>query len=208
MNEKEWFILQKDVEKAILNNNHFGELVSSEKTGDNTYTITIRCPHCGQKTSYKNFNQRILGVFKMSCRNCNQEMNMTPLAFKHVKDDYARNLEVYRRIKSGEVSVTVTPCMSEAEFTAMAELALDGVKISNYMDISDAREGKPYLGKKIIKRTAENIKSLGKDNFFLIPLTRYANRITKHLLSLGVDQNRICRLDEVIIGPGDNGYAE
>ena len=206
MNDKEWFRLQKDVQKAIIKNDHFGKLISSEKTGDNTYSITVRCPHCGQITTYKNFNQRILGIFKMSCRHCNQEMNMTPLAFTHVRDDYERNIEVYRRIISGYVSVTVTPCMSEAEFSAMAELALDGAKIDNFMDISDAKEGKMYLGKKILKRNAENIRALGKDNFFLIPLTRFANRITKHLLSLGVDKSRICRLDEVIIGTGDRGY--
>jgi len=106
MDDTEWFTLQKDVQKAIINNEHFGELISSEKMGETTYSITIRCPHCKQLITYKNFRQRILGIFKLACRNCNQVMNMTPLAFGYVRDDYVRNLEVFRRIKSGDVPVT------------------------------------------------------------------------------------------------------
>ena len=207
MNDKEWFALQKDVQKAIIMNDHFGELTSSEKIGENSYSITIRCPRCRQLTTYQNFHQRILGIFKLACRNCNQVMNMTPLAFGYVRDDYVRNLEVFRRIKSGDVPVTVTPCMAEPEFAAMAEIALDGVRIENFMDISDEKVGRKYMGKKILKRNAENVNSVSKDNFFLIPLSRYANRIITHLLSLGVDKNRICRLDEIIIGTGDGDYA-
>lgn len=207
MNDKEWFALQKDVQKAIIMNDHFGELTSSEKSGENSYSITIRCPHCRQLTTYPNFHQRILGIFKLACRNCNQVMNMTPLAFGYVRDDYVRNLEVFRKIKSGDVPVTVTPCMSEPEFAAMAEIALDAVRIENFMDISDEKVGRKYMGKNILKRNAENVNSVSKDNFFLIPLSRFANRIFSHLLSLGVDKNRICRLDEIIIGTGDRCYA-
>jgi len=97
--------------------------------------------------------------------------------------------------------------MSEPEFAAMAEIALDGVRIKNFMDISDEKVGRKYMGKNILKRNAENVNSVCKDSFFLIPLTRYANRIKTHLLSLGVSQNRICRLDEIIIGTGDTDYA-
>ena len=206
MNKKEWFALQRDVQKAIIENDHFGELISGEQTGDNEHTITIRCPHCHQVITYKNFNQRILGIFKIACRNCNQQMNITPLAFKNVRDDYERNLEAFRKIKTGNIPVTVTPCMNEAEFTAMAEIALKNVKIEQFMDISDEKAGKAYLGKKILKRTIENINIYCKDNYFLIPLSRFANRITKHLLSLGVEHERICRLDEVIVDPESINY--
>ena len=207
MSDKEWFTLQKDVQRAIIMNDHVGELISSEKMEESTYSITVRCSYCGQLITYHNFHQRILGIFKLACRNCNQTMNMTPLAFKHVRDDYERNLKVFKRIKRGDVPVTVTPCMSEPEFTAMAEIALDGVKIENFMDISDAKVGKEYMGKYILKRSDENVNTVCKGNFFLIPLSRYANRVFSQLLLLGVDKNRICRLDEIIVGTGDRQYA-
>lgn len=200
MNEKEWLEFQKDVQKAIILNNYFGESLSSEKIAENSYSITIRCPHCKQVITYKNFHQRILGIFKLTCRNCNQAMNMTPLVFGHVRDDSARNLEVYKKIKSDYVPVTVTPCMSEPEFAAMADIALDGVNIKNFMDISDDKVKKPYMDKKVLKRNAENVNYTCKDHYFLIPLTRFANKIFSHLLSLGVNEKRICRLDEIIVG--------
>lgn len=199
MNKKEWFELRKDVQKAIMLNDHFGQLISSRKSGQNNYILTIRCPHCRKVITYKNFHQRILGIFKLTCRYCNQAMNMTPLAFNHIKDDYKRNLKVFKTIKKGRVPVTVTPCMNEAEFTAMAEIALSKVRIQNFMDISSEKAKKAYLGKKVLKRTAENIKGLGKDHYFLIPLTRFANRIFSNLIALGVDKDRICRLDEIIL---------
>lgn len=200
MNEKEWFEFQKDVQKAIILNDCFGELLSSEKIVENNYSITIRCPHCKQVITYKNFHQRILGILKLTCRNCNQAMNMTPLIFGHVRGDYARNLEVFKKIKSDHVPVTVTPCMSEPEFAAMADIALEGVIIKNFMDISDDKVKKPYMDKKVLKRNAKNVNSICKDHYFLIPLTRFANRIFSHLLSLGVNEKRICRLDEIIVG--------
>lgn len=201
---KEWFELQKDVQKAIILDDHFGDLISTDETGGRIYSITVRCPHCKQVVSYGNFQQRILGIFKLVCRNCNQTMNMTPFAFKHVQSDYARDREVFKKIKNELVPVTVTPCMNEAEFAAMAEVALEGVNIQNFMDINEEKTKKPYLGKGVFKRNAENIKSFCRDNYFLIPLTRFADRIFSHLLSLGVDKNRICRLDEIIVGKENN----
>lgn len=200
MNKKEWFEFQKDVQKAIILNDCFGELLSSEKIAENSYSITIRCPHCKQVITYNNFHQRILGILKLTCRNCNQAMNMTPLIFGHVREDYARNLEVFKKIKSDHMPVTVTPCMSEPEFAAMADIALEGVIIKNFMDISDDKVKKPYMDKKVLKRNAKNVNSICKDHYFLIPLTRFANRIFSHLLSLGVNEKRICRLDEIIVG--------
>lgn len=207
MTKDEWFELQKDVQKAIITNDHFGEMISSKNSGTNE-SIVIRCPHCNQIITYNNFCQRILGVFKIACRNCNQSMNMTPLAFRNVRDDYERNIKIFEIIRCGEVSIIVTPCMNEAEFTAMAEIFL-GVnsintnnvctdRIVNYMDINDEKVGKMYLGKVILKRNVENcIDAYNKGYYFLIPLTRFANRIFSHLLSLGVDKCRICRLDEI-----------
>ncbi len=197
MNGKEWFELQKDVQKAIISNDHFGELIASNKISENNYSITIRCPHCMEITTYNNFHQRILGVFKLACRKCNQSMNMTPMAFGHVKDDYTRNQSVFKIIKKGRVPVTVTPCMNEAEFVAMSEVFLNGVNIVNFMDISDDKVNKTYNGKTVFKRNAENINSACKDHYFLVPLTRFADRIFSHLVSLGVDASRICRLDEI-----------
>jgi radical SAM superfamily enzyme YgiQ (UPF0313 family) len=200
MNEAEWFALKKDVQKALITNDHFGELVSSERLDGDRSAITIRCPHCAEVSTYKSFHQRILGIFKVTCRKCNQPMNMTPLAFDSVKEDYAVNLEAFHRIKDGVVPVTVTPCMHEAEFAAMAEVALSGVEIENFMDMSDQKVGQTYMGRTILKRSAENIASICGDNYFLIPLTRYANRIVAHLLSLGIERSRICRLDEILVG--------
>ena len=200
LDDTEWFRLQRDVQKALITNDHFGELVTSEKLDGDKYAVTIRCPHCGEIVTYKNFHQRILGIFKLTCRICNQPMNMTPLAFDHVKDDYAVNFEVFYKMRNTRVPVTVTPCMNEAEFAAMTEVALSDVKIENFMDISDRKVGQTYMGKTILKRSADNLNSICKNNYFLIPLTRFANRIVAHLLSLGIDRSRICRLDEVLVG--------
>ena len=200
MNKGEWFELQKDVQKSLIMNEHFGELLFSKQIAENLYCFTIRCPHCGEEITYNNFHQRILGVFKLICRNCNQAMNMTPFVFGHVRNDYERNLKVYNIIKEGKVPVTVTPCMNEAEFSAMADISLEGVNIQNFMDISDDKVDKTYMSKIILKRNAENVTSICKNHYYLIPLTRFADRIFSHLLSLGVDKNCICRSDELIVG--------
>ncbi|MFA4917249.1 MAG: radical SAM protein, partial [Syntrophales bacterium] len=200
MDGKEWFDLQKNVQKEILLNDHFGEFISSERSGEGDYTITIRCPHCSNVSIYKNFHQRMLGVFKLACRNCNQTMSMTPLAFDHVREDYERNRKVFEKIKEGVVPVIVTPCMSEAEYSAMAELYLDGVNIASFMDNDDDKVGKKYLDKTVLKRSHENVRAVCKTHYFLMPLTRFANRIFSHLVSLGVDSDRICRLDEIETG--------
>jgi len=197
MSREEWFELQKDVQKAIITNDHCGELLESKEG-----SITIRCPHCGNTVTYNNFYQRILGVFKLSCRICNQAMNISPLAFKSVRDDFERNIKVFETIMTSKTPIVVTPCMSEAELAAMYEVFLTDEcfsRIINYMDISDEKAGKYHLGKIILKRNRENcIEAVQNGHYFLIPLTRFANRIFSHLLSLGVDKDHICRLDEVV----------
>ena len=163
----------------------------------------VRCPHCKQVITYNNYHQRILGVFKLACRNCNQAMNMTPLAFESVRDAHERNLSVYKIIKDGHVPVAVIPCMNESEYAAMAEIALAGVNIQYFMDISDDKVRKIYMGKRVLKQNAENVTSMCKEHYFLIPLTRFADRIYSYLISLGVNKNRVCRLDQVMVGPNE-----
>ena len=201
LNEEEWIELRKNIQKALMLNTHFGSLIYSKKISDGVYEITVHCPHCHTETIYSNFKQRILGVFKLTCRNCNQSFNMSPLVFEHVKDDYPRNIEVYKKLKEGVVPVIVTPCMNIGEFTAMLEIALQGINIQGFMDLDDNKVGSLYLGKFIKKRDQDTIDSLTPGTYFLIPLTRFANRIFDHLVSLGVDVKYICRLDEVIVGP-------
>ncbi len=197
MNEAEWFELQKDVQKAIITNDHFGELVASKKNAPNDYSITIRCPHCMETVTYNNFHQRILGPFKIACRKCHQAMNMTPRAFEDSSADFSKNYEAFRTITSGRVPVSVTPCMNEAEFAAMADLFLNGARIVNFMDASEAKANRTYFGKPVLKRNIENIQSLCGGHYFLIPLTRFANRILDHLQASGVPRDHICRLDEI-----------
>lgn len=200
MTAQEWFELQKNVQKAIMMNSHFGEFISSKRVEGEFHSLTVRCPHCEQVTTYNNFHQRILGVFKLACRHCNQTMNMTPLAFENVRNDYARNMAVYEKIKAAETSVVITPCMNEAEFAAMQECFLENVNITGFLDRSDVKVGKLYMGKTVLKRDQATINSLGEEQYYLIPLTRYANRIFDHLVSMGVNNNHICRLDEILIG--------
>jgi len=203
MSNDEWFELQKNVQKAIIENDNFGTVVYI----DNNF-ITIKCSHCNYIVTYNNFNQRILGVFKITCRNCNQSMNITPLAFKNVKDDYERNIKIFEIIKDKKVPVIITPCMNEAEFSAIYESFFYNNNdinyntkydnIINYMDINDDKVGKLYLGKTILKRNKENcMEACNKNYYFVIPLTRFANKIFNHLISLGVNKDYICRLDEV-----------
>jgi hypothetical protein len=58
MNDKEWFELKKEVQKAIIMNNNYGEFISSRRNGNNNYMITIRCPHCSEDVIYDNYEQR------------------------------------------------------------------------------------------------------------------------------------------------------
>jgi anaerobic magnesium-protoporphyrin IX monomethyl ester cyclase len=203
MNEKEWFSLQKEVQRAIISNDHFGKIINSESQSEKIYTITVQCPHCHQETTYKNFQQRIKGIFKLACRKCNQAMNISPMIFEHIRKDYPRNLKVYKTIISGNVPVTVTPCMNEAEFAAMNEISLKGCNIVNFMDI-DPNKSSHYAGKKVYPRTRENLASLAENHYFLIPLTRYADRIFNNLLSFGIAKDRICRLDTIVVGKYEN----
>ncbi|MHB8163387.1 MAG: B12-binding domain-containing radical SAM protein [Methanoregula sp.] len=199
LNEQEWFELQKEVQAALLSNDHFGMYIASERNSNNTYKITIRCPHCKHITTYDNFHQRILGVFKLACRHCHGAMNMTPLVFDHVRDDYQRNLTAYERITGGNEPIIVTPCMNPAEFAAMAENALQGISIECFMDANVEKTKTSYLGKPVLIRNRENVQKYRDSHYFVIPLTRFANRIYRHLISLGVDETHICRLDEIVV---------
>ena len=198
MNPIEWSHLKKEVMKAIILNDHFGKCLESSSDGEKGYRLKIECPHCGKVNIYQRFKQRILGIFKIACRHCNQPMNISPMVFENVKNDYARNRKVFERIKRGACPVIVTPCMDEAEFQAMAEIFLAGVQMIGVMDIDDSKAGLPYLDFNVIKRSKENIEIVPLEVFFLIPLTRYANRVYSHLQSLGVSEDRICRLDEIM----------
>jgi anaerobic magnesium-protoporphyrin IX monomethyl ester cyclase len=197
MSPEEWFELQKEVQKAIILNNHYGKLISSKKVSENNYSIVFECSHCGEINTYHNFHQRILGVFKIVCRKCNQAQNLSPMAFEHVQQDFERNNRAYEQVMSKNVPVIVTPCMNEAEFSAMADIFLPGVTIEYFMDINQEKTHMTYLGHKVLKRTLENVQAYAQDHFFVIPLTRFANRIFKHLIACGVDSTHICRLDEV-----------
>ena len=199
MTPDEWFELQKDVQKELLLNDHRGEALDSYLENDDTYTITFRCSHCDSVQVYKHFKQRILGIFKIVCRECNQAMNMSPMIFTHVREDYNSNYEVYHKVLSGEVPVVVTPCMNEAEFEAMRELLLKGANVVAYMDKSIERAAKQYQGKSTYLTNYNTIKEKFLDYCFVIPLTRYANVIFNELLSFGIHRKSICRLDEVTI---------
>lgn len=201
MNDQQWFELRREVQRALLLNESFGEYISSCKTSEQGYLIRIRCPHCRQEVQYDNFHQRILGVFKLTCRFCNQAMNMTPLVFDHVRDDYERNRKVFETIKTGTVPVVVTPCMHPGEFQAMADIFLRGINFQCALDTDLHKAGAVYLGMPVLQRTQEVVASLDGKSCFLIPLTRFADRIFVHLTSLGVAPERICRLDEIAVGP-------
>jgi radical SAM superfamily enzyme YgiQ (UPF0313 family) len=197
MSDEEWFELQKDVQKSLLLNDHFGEFISSRREGENRYSITIRCPHCNEVITYNNFNQRILGVFKLVCRSCNQAMNMTPLVFDHVREDYERNLRVFEKIRKENLPVTVTPCMNEAEYQAQYEVMLEGINVVSFLDQNIQKTHRKYRGKEVFQMTKENIQRHCSSNYFAIPLTRFADAIFSELVSLGVSKDRICRLDEL-----------
>jgi len=199
MTSAEWYTLQKDVQRELLLNDHKGEALGSYLEDNGVYTITFRCMHCNSVQVYKHFKQRILGVFKIVCRECNQAMNMSPMIFKHVKDDYIRNQEAYSTILLGEVPVVVTPCMNEAEFEAMRDLLLRGVNIIAYMDKSIKKAGKQYQDLLVYQTNSFNIKERFLNHYFVIPLTRYANIIFEELLESGVPKKAICRLDEVMV---------
>jgi anaerobic magnesium-protoporphyrin IX monomethyl ester cyclase len=204
MNSDEWFQLQKDVQKATMLNDHFsGEVSSEREEEEGTYTIKVECILCGERNVYKHFRQRILGISKIGCRKCNQQMNISPLIFQHVKEDYERNVKVFEKMKGGLVKVTVTPCMNEAEFVAMYEVALRGIDVVDFMDKDKLKCKERYWGKHVLHRNKAQVWVVDKvyNDYFLIPLTRFADRIFNELVEFGVDKNRICRLDEVIIGP-------
>jgi anaerobic magnesium-protoporphyrin IX monomethyl ester cyclase len=197
MGHEEWFHLKKEITRATILNDHFGTCLESHREDDGTYSLVIECPHCGSLSTYRRFKQRILGIFKMACRSCNQVMNIPPTVFEHVRNDYERNRKVFEHIKKGACPVIVTPCMDEAEFQAMAEIFLTGVRIEGVMDIDESKAGLPYLGFRIAARSGDNVEAV-PEACFVIPLTRYANRIYSHLRSLGVSEDRICRLDEIV----------
>ncbi len=197
MGHEEWFHLKKEITRANILNDHFGTCLESHREDDGTYSLVIECPHCGSLSTYRRFKQRILGIFKMACRSCNQVMNIPPTVFEHVRNDYERNRKVFEHIKKGTCPVIVTPCMDEAEFQAMAEIFLTGVRIEGVMDIDESKAGLPYLGFRIAARSGDNVEAV-PEACFVIPLTRYANRIYSHLRSLGVSEDRICRLDEIV----------
>jgi len=201
MNDSEWFDLQYSVQRATILNDNFSESISSfQEDEDGMYTFTIKCVHCKEEVVYRHFKQRILGIFKITCRKCNQESNVSPLIFHHVSEDYKRNLQAFWMIRSNKVAVTVTPCMNEAEFLAMYDIALPGVTIENFLDKDPKKTERPYRGLPVYQRNSETIQRM-KDNYFVIPLTRFASRIFKDLVGLGVDPDKVCRLDEVLVGP-------
>lgn len=201
LSPKEWFSLQKEVQGALMDNNHFGEFISGYKQESGGESMTIRCLHCGGIVEYRNFNQRILGVFKLACRLCNQTMNITPLAFEHVRNDYPRNCRAFNWMKKGRVPVYVVPCMNEAEFEAQCERLLEEILIVGFLDADKRKQERLYQGLPVLDTGVEIIKNLALEGHgFVIPLTRYADKLYGDLVGAGVSPDRICRLDTLQIG--------
>jgi len=201
LSPKDWFLLQKEVQSALMDNDHFGEFISGYKQDNDGDSITIRCPHCGGIVEYRNFNQRILGVFKLTCRLCNQTMNMTPLAFEHVRRDYPRNYRAFNWMKKERVPVYVVPCMNEAEFEAQRERLLEEILIEGFLDADKLKQGRLYQGLPVLDIGEETVMRLALEGRgFVIPLTRYADKLYGDLVGAGVSPDRICRLDTLWVG--------
>jgi hypothetical protein len=108
---------------------------------------------------------------------------------------------VFDRIKGGRTPVVVTPCMNPGEFSAMKEMFFSAADVRMAMDISDEKAATTYLGVPVVKRTPASVAAADDTWCFLIPLTRFADRIFNQLVSWGCDTGRICRLDEIAVGP-------
>ncbi len=210
LSEKEWFQLWKDVQLALLGNMRFGKFIDGRQEDDGRGdSITVKCPHCGDLVTYRNFNQRIYGVFKLACRSCNQAMNMTPLAFSKVRKDYRRNREAFEWMRSGSVKVYVLPCMHEGEFEAQREMLLPGMDFEGYLDADERKQSLPYQGRKVLDTRPETVARLASEGCgFLIPLTRFADKLFADLLAAGVLESRICRLDSLAVGPETDEIAD
>ncbi len=209
LSQKDWFSLQKEVQGALMDNDNFGEFISGYEQDNGAESMTIRCPHCNRIVEYGNFNQRILGVFKLTCRLCNQAMNMTPLAFEHVRRDYLRNFRAFNWMKKGRVPVYVIPCMNEAEFEAQRERLLEGLLIAGFLDADKRKQGRLYQGLPVLDTGKEVINKLALEGYgFIIPLTRYADKLYGDLIASGVSADRICRLDVLQVGFGTETLTE
>ena len=199
----EWFLLQKEVLGALMDNDHFGEFISGYRQTNGGESMTIRCPHCSSIVEYGNFNQRILGIFKLACRVCNQAMNMTPLAFEHVRRDYPRNCRAFDWMKRERVQVYVVPCMNEAEFEAQCKRLLEGILIVGFLDAEKRKQGCLFQGLLVLDTSDKTIARLALEGHgFVIPLTRYADKLYDDLIGAGVSPDRICRLDTLQVGKG------
>lgn len=192
-----------------MDNDNFGEFISGYKQDNGAESMTIRCPHCNSIVKYGNFNQRILGVFKLSCRICNQAMNMTPLAFEHVRRDYPRNCRAFNWMKKERVPVYVVPCMNEAEFEAQRERLLEELLIAGFLDADKRKQEQLYQGLPVLDAGKEVIEKLALEGHgFVIPLTRYANKLYNDLVDSGASPDRICRLDVLQVGFGTENLTK
>ncbi len=202
------FALEKKVQMALMENDHFGEFITGYQESNRGEVMTIRCPHCMSIVEYRNFNQRVLGVFKLSCRVCNQAMNMTPLAFEHVRRDYPGNYRAFQWMREQQAQVWVVPCMNEAEFEAQRELLLEEIRIVGFLDADQRKQERLYQGMHVLDTRPEIVNRLAMEGCgFIIPLTRFANNLFEDIVDAGVYPDRICRLDTLYVGLGSEKLA-
>ena len=201
MTPAEWRALHKEVYAALLANDHFGEVLPLEDGDGREDRVRVRCAHCGAITTYSNFSQRILGVFKLVCRQCHQAMNVSPLAFARVRHDFWRNAAAFASLKNAQIPVYVVPCMDEGEFEAQRERFLDGINIAGFLDADPVKQRARYQGLEVRSTDSDTIRELAHSSGFLIPLTRFADKLYADLMRCGVPPDRVCRLDSIDVGP-------
>lgn len=67
------------------------------------YTLTVKCPHCGEQTTFKHFYvQRFGSTFqgirlKIACRSCNQRFDLSPLMMSRKMRDKEAKKELFNQ---------------------------------------------------------------------------------------------------------------
>ncbi len=149
------------------------------------YRLGVRCPHCGEASTYDDFHKRELEMFKVCCRACRRRFDLSSTIFEHIRQGFGALLSRLERLKAEQTPVTLTPVAGEFDFRsrlALLGFAPEDFNIACALDWDAAKAGSTFLGSvPVLHRTPGNVAAHCEGHVFLILPCERPDAVLAHL---------------------------
>ncbi len=189
-----------------------GEVLGVERQGYDRakktwlYRLSVRCPHCGEATTYDGFHKRELETFKLCCRGCRRRFDLSSTIFEHIRQGFGGLISRLERLKAERTPVALTPVAGEFDFRSRLSLlgfAPEDFNIDCALDWDAAKAGSTFLGAPVLHRSPENVAGRCADHVFLILPCERPGAVLAHLTGdCGVPTERVLSLGHRDFQPG------